>query len=567
MVMRGGFFCISYAAGGCSMGSSIRYIAVLLCVLSSRVVLGIRMLEDDGLLHGSAAKVGDIDGASCCGKLNSLNTWNDTHRCDNYVAQFKTNHVQLRLSFLGDKSWGDRRAADASLESDLNQAMHWPVKQSQAKIQKAINDHVTDCKTGDEELPQSEQMKTDFEFLKAHAFEFDKHLMHTDFGYEVRAFDLILGNALITFSPLHAVLERFMLSLIVELQAVVPHIHLSEYAKVFPGDCYAGFTPDFKQDMTLTELKKWIKTANMRELMSKFYKWSGDFWSSKSWYKTREKNRCSLHETENRVLDPTAVFPRYRMPLKSVGMGWLELQQKSSPGRARMRYPALKTLQHHNISVLFTRADTLDPPMSRDEQAKLVECHDFIKVPEDRIPWNSGKFGYMVEENSPLWLLSQITGLPTSSGVSGSTYAIMSTAETLNLVEEELALLRLVLLGWQLPFQDHTLLEVMMGAARSFHGRSYPKWHSHGTPSLQDWKDIHQHLLPDNFDHDGVTLAALNKHISSYISSFNAQHGTAVAWPGMGGGNRWWEHKVFDFMMDEVAQMALTSPSPLKPCN
>jgi len=453
-----------------------------------------------------------------------------------------------------------------AIESDLNQAINWPVDQSQAKIQKVINGGVTDCKQGDEELPQSEQLKTDFEFLKAHALKFDNHLIHTDFGREARAFELVLGNALMTFTPLHAVLERFLLSLIVELQAVVPNTRPEEYAKVFPGDCYAGFTPDFKQGTTITELKKWIKTANMRELMSKFYKWSGDFWSSKSWYQTSEKNLCLLHETENRVLDPTAVFPRYRMPLKSIGMGWLELQQKSTPGRARMGYPALRILQRHNINVLFSRASTLEPPMSRDEEAKLVECHDLIKVPEGRVPWNSCKFGYVVEENSPLWLLSQITGLPTASGVSGSTYAIMSTAETLNLVEDELALLRLVLIGWQLPFQDHTLLEVATGAARSFHGRSFPKWYSHGVPTPQDWKDIHKHLLPDNFDHDGVTLATLNDHISSYISSFNAQHGTAVTWPGMGGGNMWWEHEVFDFMMDEVANKSLTSPSPLEPC-
>jgi hypothetical protein len=346
------------------------------------------------------------------------------------------------------------------------------------------------------------------------------------------------------------------------MEAVAPNIPVNEYAKSFPGSCFAGFTTDFANGTSVTDLKKWIETANSRELATKFYNWIGDFFSTKPWQQTEEKNLCALHETSNRVVDPMGAFPRYRMPLKSIGLGWLDLQQASAAGRLKVQWPWGETMKKQNASILFPREDTLDPPLSPDEEAKLASCPD--AAPKGRVGWIAGKFGYLIEPgSSPLWFMSQIVGLGTAAGVSGSTYVMLSTAETLNFQMEDLALLRLALMGWMIPFQDHSMLEVMMGAHRSFPGRSFPKWTTGMTvPAINDWQEIHRHLLPDDFNYDGVTLKGLNDHINAYIVKFNAKHGTEVSWPGEVSQVKWWEHAVFDYVKDDlVSEKTKSSPS------
>lgn len=156
--------------------------------------------------------------------------------------------------------------------------------------------------------------------------------------------------------------------------------------------------------------------------------------------------------------------------------------------------------------------------------------------------------------------MSKLTGLPVTAGVSTTTYALMSTGETLGLTEHELIILRLTLIGWMIPFQDHTLLEVVMGASRSFRGRSFPQWGGDKS-APEDWLTIYQHLLPPtaNFSHRGITLETLNAHIETYVDTFNQKHQTQVPkgrseWPGhnVDPSNLWWKHRVFEYMLDDI---------------
>lgn len=499
-----------------------------------------------------------VDRNSCCGILQRVNKWDDKNFCYEWVIEFETNFSDVEQM---------KRNPEA-VTKDLEQALDRPGDKSKDRIKDAISEGVKDCDKGDAKIPQSEQIVTDIQFMQANAVQFERHLMHTNFAKEARAFELVLGNALATFEPLRQTLQRFVLAFVTEMEAVSPDIPVNEYAKVFDGPCFAGFTTDFANGTSLTDLKKWIRNANSRELITKFYNWIGDFYSDKPWQQTEEKNLCELHETSHRMLDPMGVFPRYRMPLTSIGLGWLDLQQASAECRYKVQWPWGETLKKYNASLLFPREETLDPPLSHDEEAKLASCPDV--APRGRVRWIAGKFGYLMKpDSSLLWFMSQIVGLNLASGVSGSTYVIMSTAETLNFQMEDLALLRLALMGWMMPFQDHSMIEVMMGAHRSFPGRSFPKWTSGMTvPTINDWREVHRHLLPDDFNHDGVTLKGLNDHISAYIGNFNAKHGTEVSWPGQVSQVKWWEHAVFDYVNDElVSEKTKSSPySALNKC-
>ena len=250
------------------------------------------------------------------------------------------------------------------------------------------------------------------------------------------------------------------------------------------------------------------------------------------------------------------------------------MQQSSSPSRERVKWPWSTTLLDANPDTppLRQRLNVIDPPLSaREKDALSKEC-DGPDAPAGRVKWNSGKYGYRVQKNSPFWLLSKVTGLPMSAGVSGSTYTLMATAETLGLSQEELILLRLVYIGWQINFQDHTLLEVSLGAARSFAERSVPRW-GKKPKDANDWLGVYRRLVPPDFNFQGVTKDSLNTHIEDYIKAFNKKHGTSVPvtrkeWPGHRGASRWWEHEVFDFMLDDIPilQGNTGSLSEVPPC-
>eukprot|EP00929_Paragymnodinium_shiwhaense_P054592 TRINITY_DN2736_c0_g2_i1.p1 TRINITY_DN2736_c0_g2~~TRINITY_DN2736_c0_g2_i1.p1 ORF type:complete len:643 (+),score=101.37 TRINITY_DN2736_c0_g2_i1:76-2004(+) len=502
--------------------------------------------------------------SSCCWMLDELSTWDSQRWCDELAFSYDTKYAAL---------WAlpaaDRVTHQEAVSWDLYKMVFVPKKQASIDIIKreieAENFH---CVPGDEELPRSQQLRGDVKFLQEFALKREDHVGPTDLAKEMRAFELVLGNALATYEPLRDILMRYFMDFLSQMEAAAPQVKVAEFAKVFPGSCFAGFTTDFKEDTTTAELKSWARQANSRELMTKIYDWVGDFYTSKQWQKTKDKRTCSSHQIRDRILDHRCQIPRYRMPLKKIGLGWLDLQLDSLPFRAKLQWPWTTSLEAMNETYLQPRMVTLDPPLSRDEAEKAKTCPDQAKAGADdeRVPWISGKFGYLVEEDSPLWLLSEITGLPTAAGTSGSTFILMSTAETVNMGADELMLMRLVLIGWMIPFQDHTLIEVIQGAARSFEGRSFPKWQSaeaagDAVPTLDDWKNIHKTLLPDDFKYGGVTLKKLNKHIDEYITKFNDQHGTKVKWPSdQGDGTKWWEHEVFDYVSDSFAKRLSEAP-------
>lgn len=485
---------------------------------------------------------------SCCGILTSMHDWNSDTNCYNWTIHFQTNYAKV---------W---KAPDENsklvIAADLQQAITRPGEQSITKIAQFITKHELSCETGDDIVPQSTQIRTDIEFLTEHALQNKAHLAHTDFAQQARAFELVLGNALLTFEPLRQFLVGLVQRFVQRVQEVVPNSKPADYATVWPGDCFAGSTPNFNEDTSVEDLELWVKRANLRELLTKFYDAFGYSGSLNKWFTTDIGQSC-LPQFRKRMVDPKGKTPRFRTPLTSIGMGWMELQQASFPSRGMLKgsraHPWIETLQSIGTPFLFGRMDTIDPPLSPDEEAKLKLCSESDHAPAGRVGWTSGKYGFLVEDNSPLWLMGQITGLPLSAGVSGTTYNIFSAAELLGFDEHDLALLRLACLGWMIPYQDHTMLEVMMGAGRSFHGRSYPAWTtSDATPTLDDWKGIHKHLLSDDYDHNNISLTNLNNHISAYIQQFNTQHGTNVSWPGESSQVKWWEHDVFDYMLDDM---------------
>eukprot|EP00929_Paragymnodinium_shiwhaense_P054595 TRINITY_DN2736_c0_g3_i1.p1 TRINITY_DN2736_c0_g3~~TRINITY_DN2736_c0_g3_i1.p1 ORF type:complete len:567 (+),score=128.41 TRINITY_DN2736_c0_g3_i1:257-1957(+) len=511
----------------------------------------------------SAVDTAPNDASSCCWMLYELSSWDEKRWCDSMAFEYTTKYQTL---------WAmnaeERAKHQAAVAADLQKMVDIPGKQKHIDIIKEkIAARNSDCLPGDDQMPRSQQLRGDVKFLQKYALQREKHVGRTESAKERLAFELVLGNALATYEPLREVQKRYVMNFVSQMEAAAPTVKVAEFAKAFPGSCFAGFTNPFDADTSIEHLKQWVRQANSRELQTIIYDWVGDFYTTKPWQNTKDKRTCDAHQIRDRIVDHRCQIPRYRMPLKKIGLGWLDLQLDSSPFRAKLKWPWTASLAEMGVKYKFPRKATLDPPLSPDEQKHMETCPD--KPPNDpaneRIPWISGKFGYLVQEDSPLWLLSEVTGLPTSAGASGSTFILMSTGETSNMEPEELMLMRLVFIGWMIPFQDHTMLEVLMGAARSFEGRSFPNWKSaedgDATPTLEDWKRIHETLLPEDFNYGGVTLQKLNQHISAYIEKFNAKHGTSVKWPNQeGDGTKWWEHEVFDYQLDSFAEHLANAP-------
>lgn len=496
----------------------------------------------------------------CCWKVPELSLWDDANKCTKNLIVYRTQYAAPTKDL----------AVEKVLE-DLGRSF----QRHSGVAEKLVQTVTTGCGetvSNANAIPISKQYIGDIKFIASNLHAKSTHLGSTDFAKESQAFELILGNALITFEPLRHVLHKFVHLLRQHVTATTGETVL-DYSKAFPGPCFAGFTTDYK---TQEEFDQWLPTANLRELMTKFYEISGNYFSSAKFENSADKKDCQSHRVTERVLDPIAHYPRFKMPLKSVGLGWCEAGLASLPNRDKIAWPWAAVMEY---TTKYPRADTMDPPLSSAESYKLAngcgctqnpdtkvweECPAKLAEGGTRVPWTTGRLGYLVSEDSPLKMLSRITGIPCASGASNSAYVIMSTAETVGLNPSELVLMRLVLLGWMMPFQDHSMLEVMMGTARAFPGRSFPKWvDDDAAPTIEEYMQVHRTLIPDDFSYQfavpggetvDVTKQTLYAHVDMKLVEFNSKHGTTARYPGSSAdtSDTWWTHEVFDFMMDEV---------------
>lgn len=479
---------------------------------------------------------------------------------------------------------------DASKKSEstccLEEILRWPAH-ALPRLQRAADSSVPHVSHSMEAFPLSAQLKHDMNYLKSALST--QEAVSSAYKESARAFELVLGSALLTYKPLLDVYKDFVLKFLEVHAELLPEATSAEddgkpykFANIFPGECYAGSTPDLPKDTTVEQLKAWVRdpSTNLRELATRFYEAMAG--SRKAWMQHDEYSGACCN-FQDRIIDPKGLFPRSRMPKQTNGLGWVHLQRSMVEGRNKTPkedYWFEGNVVHSNSQAIAKAAESenlvdptdyfwrprrqllqvIDPPLSEQERQKMETCPVIEGTPYNpeakETRWQTGKFNYLVTDGSPLWAISNVTGLPVNAGASGSTWSIMSTAEMLEIPTNDLYLLRLALMGWMIPMQDHSLLEVCMGAARAFPGVSYPRW-GQEAHSLADWQSIHSHLLPDDFHHRGVSLDSLNAHIEDYIQRFNAKHHSSVQWPSStrGGTVRWWQHDVFAYMLEDLVDL------------
>lgn len=432
---------------------------------------------------------------------------------------------------------------------------------------------LTDNSCPVEELTTSRQMVLDIEYMKSVYTTPTQHLGNDEVWVNAAiAFELVLGNAIMTWPPIKKIIDLFITRFVGVMKLQEPSKHISEYLKNYPGFCFAGFTEDLKSD---TDLADWLQTENSRSALTKSYWWAGDFVASPSvgWMHHSKMKDCTTtitdsdsvqHTIEDHLVDPWGLFPRWKMPRRDAGFGWFEVQFHMLPNRHKMGSPdspdwivdAVNRLKPYVAKgeVLPITKSQLDPTTSASEQAANLQCPKIGAVGQTDMQWVFGKYIYSVDDNSPLDIFSKIVGLPVIAGTSGSTHmCLLPAAEYFGLSRNELILFRLALIGWMCEVQDHSMLEIIQGAARIYPGKSYPKWEAAGeeTPhTLRDWRHIHQNLLPHDFSmyDNHATLTSFNAHVEHYMASLSSELAVTIAWPSTASSdNPWWEHQYFAF--------------------
>ncbi len=98
---------------------------------------------------------------------------------------------------------------------------------------------------------------------------------------------------------------------------------------------------------------------------------------------------------------------------------------------------------------------------------------------------------------------------------------VLTFATQLGLHPDELLLLRLALLGWEMESHDHTFHEVMVAADNFDSLLDYPKPHPSGRP----WIHVYDQLLPD--ENIGIRL---DLSITQSFNRGHLEHHLAAGW-------------------------------------
>lgn len=394
----------------------------------------------------------------------------------------------------------------------------------------------------------------------------------------------MLGNALSIWKPVDEFVREFAIDLMSHVEHVysadgLPAPIWSDLVKSYPGKCFLGTSKELPQGITLDEVKHWVRDEKtlMREILSKIYPLL-DMTGNEPWMHTTDKYGADSGELRDNILsrfnDPLSYLPRFRMPLKQNGMSWIDLQKSTLPTRNYIDETELGKVFGGGLNTIHLK--NLEPPMSDDEAMAMERCemdfkHHFGTEPRG-LPFTSGKFEYLTPQNSAFGQLGTATGLPVTAGVSGTVNIFVAAAEMLydhdggSEVGEKgsagykMHMMRLAMLAWNLPTQDHTMLEVMTAASRTFRGRSYPDWCdgdacSPATDST--WRDIYKNLLPKS-----SLLNELHSHIEDYMQgmpgrmeqmSRSPSHVGPVRWPGESKDHEnWHTHEYFSYVMDDI---------------
>lgn len=408
----------------------------------------------------------------------------------------------------------------------------------------------------------SPNVLADIDFLDSR----DEPAATEEYKQSARAFEQVLGNALSTYEPVTEFVRDFALALVDHVNEAHGAVQISPAWHVllrnYPGTCYPGRTTDFLANCTLQDVKNWISTSNYRVILSKVYKLVEGA-PSEPWMHSMDKRTKGYYRVEDRFNDPLGYYPRFRMPLAANGFGWVDLTKITLPTRKSVLRTKLVSLARDRDGIFRTVSrSTIAVPLSEDEEEPLEVCqqefdYKFGKVNNETLPFDSGKFHFHIPPEIPFAKLGAKTGLPLTAGASATTANFMGVAEILYRDDlEKSAIMRLAMLAWMLPYQDHTLLEIVAGASRSFPGRSYPSFCGNGIvgPALcsretaQEWRQIFKQLLPSE-----AGQAKMNAHIENYMADLSERLNIRIQWPDeFAVGSKWWDHAHFDFVNQDL---------------
>lgn len=445
-----------------------------------------------------------------------------------------------------------------------------------------------------------------------------------------RAFEMVLGLALGDYEPATRAARKLALWLVDAVERIYTARNISEdeipwkdLFSHFPGVCYLGWTdPQFS---TKEELLTFFGSANLREILAKIHRLleygPSDEPLTHALFEELKTSPAGRQFVERRLSDPTGVLARYRMPHEKVGLGWTDLTRVTTPTRLRVSREKLRAAvaeqaghsSDHPEKIIRgqVQARHLRPALSQNEKHFLEEkkcaalfkeafvdgttSHGGAGTPkrrkDDTLPVASGALGVALPTDMPFRKFAESVHMPTAAGPStGTTVVFMQAAEVMLFqagVEQfspegvnYLAVLRLALLAWQLPTRDHSLLEVLAAAARSFKGRSYPEWcgnveedqHGEGAgaswssscdeePEEDHWSSVHQRLVP--FGEGRTQLKAhVEKHMEQMRNSESEKGLESLAWPGVDvdqaggspgtgeGAPSWWDAPFFAEYLD-----------------
>lgn len=177
---------------------------------------------------------------------------------------------------------------------------------------------------------------------------------------------------------------------------------------------------------------------------------------------------------QTRSLSPTGLRYAQGMPdfeYESFD-SWVRFDFTSRTRDGRMQWRAARTHRESGCSAVAARTDdaSLEPPLSTAELS--YQCGAL--PPPCKLQWQPGASCFDLPNVS--WELPSGQVLPglrervasagyrAAAGASGTTANILQLALLLGFTSEELVVIRLAMLAWMLPTDDHSFIEILLGA-------------------------------------------------------------------------------------------------------